>query len=138
MNISTLKKDKSIFLSHLSVNNAVASKSRDLRRLSSYSHLTRHFGDSDVEESVSAESSAGADRDRDRDRDRTHHERNERNMISARQRQQQHEHVDFSRYSCPSDEEMQNIARAVERIRGSVESTGETEQCKPKLQQITL
>ena len=129
MNSPTLKKDRSIFLSHLSVNNAVASKSRDLRRLSSYSNLTRHHGDSDVEESVSAESSAGADRDRDRDR--THHERNERNIISAQQRQQQHRGLPRNREEGCDEEkekemEMENIARAIERIRGSVENTGES------------
>lgn len=127
MNSPTLKKDRSIFLSHLSVNNAVASKSRDLRRLSSYSNLTRHHGDSDVEESVSAESSAGADRDRDR----THHERNERNIISAQQRQQQHRGLPRNREEGCDEEkekemEMENIARAIERIRGSVENTGES------------
>lgn len=131
MNNSTLKKDRSIFLSHLSVNNAVASKSRDLRRLSSYSHLTRHHGDSDVEKSVSAESSASADKDSDR----THHERNERDMISAQQRQQQHRGLlrnreEGSNVEKENKEEMDNIARAVERIRESVENTGESEYCK--------
>jgi predicted Fe-S protein YdhL (DUF1289 family) len=128
MNNSILKKDRSIFLSHLSVNNAVASKSRDLRRLSSYSLLTRHHGDSDVEESVSAESSASADRDRDR----THHDRNEWNLISAQQRQEHYRGLlrnreEGSNKEKENKEEKENIARAVERIGNSVESIGGSE-----------
>lgn len=129
MNNSTLCKDKSIFLSHLSVNNAVASKCRNLRRLSSYSHLKRHHRDSDPEESVSPESSAGADRNRGR----THHERNEWNIISAQQRQQQQESSSKNREEGSDEEkekERENIAKAVERIGMSEESIGETEQCK--------
>ena len=132
MNNSALNKDKSIFLSHLSVNNAVASKSRDLRRLPSYSYLTRHQSDSDLEESVSPESSASSDRNRIR----THHERNERNIISVQQRQQPQRgflsnREEGSYEEKENEEEKENIARAVERIGTSVESTGETEQCKP-------
>lgn len=133
MNNSTLCKDKSIFLSHLSVNNAVVSKCRDLRRSSSYSHLKRHHRDSDPDESVSPESSACTDRNRDR----THHERNGRNMISTQQRKQQKESSLRSREERSYEEkekekekERENIAKAVERIGMSVESIGETEQCK--------
>ena len=87
--------DKSRFLSHLSANNAVASKSRNLRRSPSYSSSQPY----EAEGSMTTESTG----------DKTHCER-----IIAQQQQQA-----GLKSSYLTDEEKENIALTLLRIRNS-------------------
>lgn len=96
--------DKSRFLSHLSANNAVASKSRNLRRSLSYSSSHRY----EAEGSITTESVG----------DKTHCER----IIALQQQQQQQASLQSI---CLTDEDKESIALTLLRIRSSEKGIGE-------------
>ena len=95
--------DKSRFLSHLSANNAVASKSRNLRRSRNYSS-SHQF---EVEVGASSPFTESGRESIDHKRQVT--------------QQQKASH----RSSCLQDEEKENIARSLERLRSSKNGIGE-------------
>lgn len=95
--------DKSRFLSHLSANNAVASKSRNLRRSLSYSSSHRY----EAEGSITTESVD----------DKTHCER----IIAQQQHQQQQAGLQSI---CLTDEDKESIALTLLRIRSSEKGIG--------------
>ena len=104
--------DKSRFLSHLSANNAVASKSRNLRRSLSYSSSQPY----EAEGSITTESTG----------DKIHCER----MIAQQQQQQKQKQKQKqaglrSSSSCLTDEEKESIALTLLRIRNSEQGIGE-------------
>ena len=97
--MNSSNRDKSRFLSHLSANNAVASKSRDLRRSRSYSSNYQR----EAEGGASIESVA----------DNAYHE--------SRIAQQQRAGLQSS---CLSDEEKESLEISLERISSSEKGIG--------------